>query len=122
MATNPSRICAAREIREETGMEAGTLTHVGSFYLAPGYSTEYMGVFLAKDLKHNPLEADADEFLSVEKIASEAKPSKWPSAARCPTQNPWQRCCWHVRIWKNTKNKIECPQPTQIKDTYPQFC
>jgi ADP-ribose pyrophosphatase len=49
-------------------MEAGTLKHVGSFYLAPGYSTEYMGVFLATDLKHNPLEADDDEFLSVEKL------------------------------------------------------
>lgn len=60
--------CAAREVREETGMEAGTLTYIGSFYLAPGYSTEYMGVFLATDLKPNPLEADADEFLSVEKI------------------------------------------------------
>lgn len=64
----PFEECAAREIREETGMEAGTLIHVGSFYLAPGYSTEYMGVFLATDLKHNPLEADDDEFLSVEKI------------------------------------------------------
>ena len=61
-------VCAAREIREETGMEAGTLIQVGSFYLAPGYSTEYMGVFLATELKHNPLEADDDEFLSVEKI------------------------------------------------------
>lgn len=64
----PYEECAAREIREETGMEAGTLKHIGSFYLAPGYSTEYMGVFLALDLKHNPLEADDDEFLSVEKI------------------------------------------------------
>lgn len=64
----PFEECAAREIREETGMEAGMLTHIGSFYLAPGYSTEYMGVFLAVDLSHNPLEADDDEFLSVEKI------------------------------------------------------
>ncbi len=64
----PFEECAAREIREETGMEAGTLNYVGSFYLAPGYSTEYMGVFLASDLKHNPLEADDDEFLSVKKV------------------------------------------------------
>lgn len=64
----PFEDCAAREIREETGMQAGKLIHVGSFYLAPGYSTEYMGVFLATDLKHNPLEADDDEFLSVEKL------------------------------------------------------
>ena len=50
-------------------MEAGTLTKIGDFYLAPGYSTEFMGVFLATDLKHNPLDPDADEFLSVEKIS-----------------------------------------------------
>jgi len=65
----PYEECAAREIREETGMEAGTLTKIGDFYLAPGYSTEFMGVFLATDLKHNPLDPDADEFLSVEKIS-----------------------------------------------------
>lgn len=65
----PYEDCAAREIREETGMEAGTLQKVGEFYLAPGYSTEFMGVFLATDLKHNPLEADDDEFLSVEKMS-----------------------------------------------------
>lgn len=64
----PFEECAAREIREETGMEAGKLQKVGEFYLAPGYSTEFMAVFLATDLSHNPLEADEDEFLSVEKV------------------------------------------------------
>ena len=64
----PFEECAAREIREETGMEAGKLQKVGDFYLAPGYSTEFMAVFLATELKHNPLEADFDEFLQVEKI------------------------------------------------------
>jgi ADP-ribose pyrophosphatase len=64
----PFEECAAREIREETGMEAGKLQKVGDFYLAPGYSTEFMTVFLATGLSHNPLEADFDEFLQVEKI------------------------------------------------------
>jgi ADP-ribose pyrophosphatase len=64
----PYEECAARETREETGMEAGTLEKVGEFFLAPGYSTEFMAVFLATDLKHNPLDADQDEFLAVEKI------------------------------------------------------
>ena len=44
----PYEICAAREIREETGMAAGQLEKVGEFYLAPGYSTEFMAVFLAR--------------------------------------------------------------------------
>jgi 8-oxo-dGTP pyrophosphatase MutT (NUDIX family) len=64
----PYEDCAAREIREETGMQAGRLQKVGEFYLAPGYSSEFMAVFLATDLKHNPLDADDDEFLQVEKI------------------------------------------------------
>ena len=64
----PYEACAAREIREETGMEAGKLQKVGEFYLAPGYSTEFMAVFLATGLKENPLPADDDEFLQVERI------------------------------------------------------
>lgn len=61
-------VCAQREVREETGMAAGQIMEIGGFYLAPGYSTEFMRVYLATELSHDPLEADADEFLSVEKI------------------------------------------------------
>jgi ADP-ribose pyrophosphatase len=60
--------CARRELREETGMAAGQLDYLGGFFLAPGYSTEYMHVYLASDLKPAPLEADSDEFLTVEAI------------------------------------------------------
>lgn len=59
---------AGRELREETGMAAKKLVELGKFYLAPGYSTELMTVFLATDLYDNPLAPDADEFLDVEKI------------------------------------------------------
>lgn len=61
-------VCAAREIREETGFAADKIEKIGNFYLAPGYSTEFMHVYLAQGLRHDPLEADADEFLSVESI------------------------------------------------------
>ncbi|HEX5840702.1 MAG TPA: NUDIX hydrolase [Anaerolineales bacterium] len=64
----PFEECAAREIREETGMEAGTLLKVGEFYLVPGYSSEFMAVFLATDLRENPLDGDEDEFLQLEKF------------------------------------------------------
>jgi ADP-ribose pyrophosphatase len=59
---------AQRELREETGMAAGSLEHLGEFYLAPGYSNEYMHVFLAQDLIPAPLQPDEDEFLHIEKI------------------------------------------------------
>jgi ADP-ribose pyrophosphatase len=63
--------CALREIREETGLAAGNMKLLGGFYLAPGYSTEYMHVYLATNLQSDPLEADADEFLSVEYLPIE---------------------------------------------------
>jgi len=62
--------CAAREAREEIGMEAGKLEKVGDFYLAPGYSTEFMAVFIATELKENPLDPDEDEVLEVEKFSA----------------------------------------------------
>jgi ADP-ribose pyrophosphatase len=64
-------VCAAREIREETGFAADKIEKIGDFYLAPGYSTEFMHVYLAQDLRYDPLEADADEFLSLETIPFE---------------------------------------------------
>jgi ADP-ribose pyrophosphatase len=60
-------VCALREIREETGMAASKLQKIGEFFLAPGYSTEYMHVYLAQALRHDPLPGDQDEFLSVER-------------------------------------------------------
>lgn len=58
-------VCAAREIREETGSAARTIKKLGEFYLAPGYSSEFMFVFLAHDLYSSPLQADQDEFIRV---------------------------------------------------------
>jgi ADP-ribose pyrophosphatase len=65
----PPAEAAAREIREEIGMAAQNIQEIGSFYLAPGYSTELMHVFLATGLTHDPLDPDADEYLSVEKMS-----------------------------------------------------
>lgn len=64
-------ICAAREIREETGYAARKLINIGEFYLAPGYSTEYMTVFLATDLYPDPLPGDVDEFITLEHLPIE---------------------------------------------------
>lgn len=63
-------VSAQRELREEIGMAAKRMEKVGGFYLAPGYSTEYMHVFLATDLYPAPLPGDESELLSVEKISA----------------------------------------------------
>ena len=59
---------AGREIREEIGMAASQLKKLGSFFLAPGYSTELMHVYLATGLNEDPLQPDRDEFIRIEKI------------------------------------------------------
>jgi ADP-ribose pyrophosphatase len=59
---------ALRELQEEIGMAAGSLQKIGEFFLAPGYSTEYMYVYLATGLRPDPLPRDEDELIEIEKI------------------------------------------------------
>ena len=63
--------CAIRECREEVGMAPGTIQHLGGFFLAPGYSTEYLQIYLATDLSTAPLPQDLDEDLAVERLSTE---------------------------------------------------
>ena len=56
---------ARREIREEIGMDAQEIIPLGGFFLAPGYTDEYMTIFLATGLFSSPLEPDEDEFLNL---------------------------------------------------------
>ena len=68
------QVCAHREIREETGMAAGRLKKIGEFFLVPGYSTEFMHIYLAADLKPDPLPGDEDEFITVEAVEQQKIP------------------------------------------------
>lgn len=67
-------VCARREIREETGMSAAKLDKIGEFFLVPGYSTEYMFIYLASELQADPLPGDEDEFITVEPVPLQALP------------------------------------------------
>jgi ADP-ribose diphosphatase len=58
---------ALRELREETGFR-GDLTRLGGFFLACGYSDEYMHVFLAEHLTEDPLAGDEDEDVRLERV------------------------------------------------------
>ncbi len=63
-------IAAARELEEETGLQAGTWRPLGSFYTAPGFTDEYMHLFIATDLspaaEDGRLGPDEDERLILE--------------------------------------------------------
>lgn len=57
--------CARRELAEEIGWTAQTLTPLYAAYVAPGYCTEMIYGFLAEDLIEAPAHADADEFVET---------------------------------------------------------
>ena len=57
-----------RELQEEVGMRAGRLRRLGGFYLAPGYCSEYMHVYVADGLTSSVLQADEDELIDVERL------------------------------------------------------
>ncbi len=59
---------AQRELREETGHAAGRLRPLIDFWTVPGFGTERMYAFLATDLREDPLPADEDEGLTLERM------------------------------------------------------
>lgn len=60
------RVCAARELKEETGCSAEHMEHLFTFYTTPGFSDEILHVFLASGLTNGKPEREKDEFLSIE--------------------------------------------------------
>ena len=59
---------ARRELREETGLDAGKLVLLGEFFAAPGTLTEKLYAYYATDLYSSPLPPDEDERISLERI------------------------------------------------------
>jgi ADP-ribose pyrophosphatase len=62
---------AQRELREEIGYASRDIREMGSFWISPGYCTEYMHAYLAKDLVPGKLQPDDDEDIVVERFPLE---------------------------------------------------
>jgi ADP-ribose pyrophosphatase len=62
---------ASREMREETGFRPQRLEKLGGYYASPGYCTEFMNLFLAKDLVPDGLHAEDTEEIEVVKVSQD---------------------------------------------------
>ncbi|MES2210807.1 MAG: NUDIX hydrolase [Chloroflexota bacterium] len=64
-------LAAPRELEEETGFRAGSWEHLGAFWTAPGFATELMHLYLARELvpaHENRLRPDEDERLELQRV------------------------------------------------------
>ena len=57
-----------REMREETGFFPNSVERLGGFYSVPGYSSEYLYLYLATDLVHSPLVAEDTGGIEVVRV------------------------------------------------------
>ena len=56
-------VCARRELEEETGMVAGELTFMTSFFTTPGFTDEQIRLYMATNLTTGTGKLDVDEFI-----------------------------------------------------------
>lgn len=65
-------VCARRELEEETGHTCRTLVKVLECFVAPGYSSEKIHIYLAKDLTKTQTRMEEDENLTLESFPFQA--------------------------------------------------
>ena len=65
------RSCAIRELQEETGYRASSMSPLLSFYPSIGYNTEIIYCYLATGLKPAPRNPDDDEKITVVRMGLE---------------------------------------------------
>ena len=63
-ADEPPEACAVRELREEAGLVAGQLRHLGTIFTTPGFCDERIHLFLARGLRAEPPAHEADEVIA----------------------------------------------------------
>jgi ADP-ribose pyrophosphatase len=60
--------CVYRELKEETGYEASVIEKIVSCYTTPGYSSEKIQIYLAKNLEKGESSPEEDEIIRVVKL------------------------------------------------------
>jgi ADP-ribose pyrophosphatase len=77
----------SREMREETGYLPRRVERLGGFYSAPGYSTEYLYLYLATDLIPSRLFAEDTEGISLVRVSPAQIPELISSGSICDAKS-----------------------------------
>ena len=66
--------CAQRELQEEIGYASTNLRALGGFWSSPGFCTEFIYAYMARNLVESKLSADDDEDIDVERVPTSRIP------------------------------------------------
>jgi ADP-ribose pyrophosphatase len=79
--------CVYRELVEEIQYTPGNIRKLFSMYVAPGYSTEQIHVYLAQDLVAKDGTGDDDEFLNIEIVTLDEALAKIETGEICDAKS-----------------------------------
>jgi ADP-ribose pyrophosphatase len=63
------KLCAARELEEEVGYQAGKLELLSSIFTAPGFTDEVIHIYRATELSTGRQNLDRDEVLEIVEVS-----------------------------------------------------
>ena len=79
--------CVRRELQEEIGYLPGKVQKLGGFYSIPGYGTEYLYVYVARDLKPSRLVAEDTDEIEVVRVPLKEIPELISSGKLCDAKS-----------------------------------
>lgn len=86
-AGEDAETAVVREMREETGFWPQRVEHLGGFYSAPGYGTEYLYLYLATELTPSQLYAEDTEGIEVVRVPMAQIPELIASGKICDAKS-----------------------------------
>ena len=88
----------ARELQEEVGQRPGRVEKLGGFYVAPGYTSEYIHLYVCSELQPSVLEGDEDEDIEIESLTADEALGAIESGDICDAKSVIGILQWSRRI------------------------
>lgn len=89
---------AIRELEEETGYRAGSVTLLQSFSTSPGFADEIVHLYVAENLTQGEAHLDDEEFLSCEAITLDEAMAYIRDGRICDAKTLLAVYAWRLRL------------------------
>jgi len=83
----PPLEAVSRELQEEVGMFPGRVEPLGGFFVAPGYTSEYIHLFVCTELRESSLDGDEDEDIEVQALTPAEALAEIESGSICDAKS-----------------------------------